>query len=364
LQPARPKKLPSLELGRFIAASLVTIAHLLPFVNQRAAAPGSPLFGGLQGPGALGVEYFFVLSGFVMMTAHYGDFGRVSSIPKFWWRRACRIFPMYWLALAIPVYALYGMLTPGFAAQLISLAPVTVSDFIAPAWSLRYETAFYIMFGLCLAPVIGKPLLCLWVLAVICIWGPFHAAAHFVANLPGPTLGPIIIGSHFLSFFEFYFFAGLAAGWLFMNLSPRAAVSRLICVAGLILFAAGLPWIDWGLAYGSPATIAVMAVFSAAFILGLAWLDTRGGSRFGEIASRLGAMSYPLYILHSVLMLAIDLYIPVPKHLGTAALYGFFAASLAGIYAVTAAATFWFDQPLQRLLRKLFKARSVEVHSA
>lgn len=63
-----------LELGRFIAASLVVLTHLLPQVNDYAALGGRELFHGWQPPGAIGVQYFFVLSGFVMMTAHIKDF--------------------------------------------------------------------------------------------------------------------------------------------------------------------------------------------------------------------------------------------------------------------------------------------------
>ncbi len=344
---ASPGKLRSLELGRFLAASIVAIAHLLLFINARAATPADQLFGGVEAPGALGVQYFFVLSGFVMMSAHYRDFGRWRSVPKFWWRRACRIYPMYWLALAIPIYYLYGMMTPHFSFGLLSLEPLTFPEFISPAWSLRYEIAFYIMFGLCLAPWFGKPLLICWVVAVFCLWGPFASLTHLEAVL----FGPAVIQGHFLSFFEMYFFDGLLTGWLFMKFAPGRGVALATLILGVAAFGLSLPLIDWGRAYGSPHVLAFVGLELGATMLGLAWLESHGTLRIARICGFLGALSYPLYLLHSALMLAEDRFIS--KHLSYGGVWAWFIILFAIMYALSAGATLLFDQPVQRLLRRI-----------
>jgi peptidoglycan/LPS O-acetylase OafA/YrhL len=374
--PHKPK-FGALESGRFIAASLVVITHVFVDVNSHAAIPGNTIFGGYEAPGAIAVQYFFVLSGFVMINAHYNDFGKISSTPKFWWRRACRIYPLYWLALLIPVYYLHGFLTPRSSFQLFSLQPSTVQDFIPPAWSLRYEIAFYLMFGLCLLPYIGKPLLAAWVLAVCWVCCP--AEIRDAINLPPPdTLNKIAarFAGHFLSIFEFYFFAGLAAGWAFIAVKPSNLWSLVSLTAGCVIIIMSLPFIEWGHSYGpagqaltfalgtgkrfivfkylnGPAIFAPITGFAfGCMILGLAGLERHGTLRFGKFAGWLGKLSYPLYILHAPLMLIVSVELHWLK-LGNAGLYWLLIVVLLSIYIICAMVTFLFDQPVQKQLRRI-----------
>jgi peptidoglycan/LPS O-acetylase OafA/YrhL len=342
-----------LEIGRFIAASTVVFAHLTGGVDGYAALPVHPIFDGLGRAGALGVQYFFVLSGFVMVSAHYNDFGKPGATLKFWWRRACRIYPSYWLALIIPIYYLHGFLTPSFSAQLFTLSPWHISDFIAPAWSLRYEMAFYMIFGLCLLPYVGKPLFALWVGLCVWRWVPGHML--HVLHLPPPFLLARLAkegGDHFLSFFDYYFFAGAAAGAILMRFSPGRRTSAALLVGGAVLLLLSLPQIKYGDSYGDPMTVLVEAGFIATLMLGLAGLERHGIIRLGKTAARLGAMSYPLYILHTVFLLWAWNELPRPK-LSPGGEYVVFFLAVVAIYGASALATFYFDQPVQRVLRRL-----------
>ncbi|MFX8653275.1 acyltransferase family protein, partial [Acinetobacter baumannii] len=51
--------------------------------------------------GRWGVCFFFVLSGFIIAHVHWKDLGSPDRVSGFLWRRLVRIFPTYWLALAI-----------------------------------------------------------------------------------------------------------------------------------------------------------------------------------------------------------------------------------------------------------------------
>ena len=136
---------------------------------------------------------------------------------------------MYWVALGIMFYYLFSGLTPPHAFQLISLQPSDIwEEFVPPAWTLRYEIAFYLVFGLCLLPYIGRPLLCAWVFAVVWHWTPpvlphfFQLPPmHFLDWIAHPSAG------HFFAPFEFYFFAGLLGGWVFTVFAFRRGVRRL-----------------------------------------------------------------------------------------------------------------------------------------
>ncbi len=120
--------------------------------------------------GWLGVEVFFVISGFVIPLsiasayAHYS----VQEFPRFLTRRLLRLEPPYLLSvfLALLLWQL-SAITPGFQgadaewnsgqilAHLLYLIPLTDYAWLQPVyWSLAWEFAFYILMGL-LFPLVG-----------------------------------------------------------------------------------------------------------------------------------------------------------------------------------------------------------------
>ena len=75
----------SLQAGRGIAAILVVIFHTASFVGGNSKYWHREwLARGLAGL-ALGVEYFFVLSGAVILLAHMDDIGRPATLPSYLW---------------------------------------------------------------------------------------------------------------------------------------------------------------------------------------------------------------------------------------------------------------------------------------
>lgn len=372
-QPDSSRTLGSLEIGRFLAASSVVFSHVLPDLSAHAA-DGHALLTGIAPPGPIAVEYFFVLSGFVMMLVHGPERGHLRAVPWFWWRRAARIYPLYWLALLVPAAYLYGSLDAPRLAGLLSLQPVGFPDFVPPAWSLRYEVSFYLVFGFWLLPWIGRPLLAIWVILVL--WRCWWAAPFGWSHWPVPPVPAALTNgflAEFLDSYDFYFFAGLLAGWAFHRFALRPPASLTALVTGLLALAYALSRVFWGYIYGRPFMRLELAFALATVIFAIARLEAAGLLRFGRWARRLGLMSYALYILHAPLMLLFDKSATGLKLASPALLALTFAVSLA-LYAAAAAATFWFDQPLQRRLRALprgliaalaptiFKARSAFSH--
>src|SRR5579884_3529098 len=84
---ARPGYLPGLDGVRALAVAGVLAYH--------AGV-------GWTGGGLLGVDVFFVLSGFLITTLLLGEHGRTGgvSLRRFWCRRARRLLPALFLALA------------------------------------------------------------------------------------------------------------------------------------------------------------------------------------------------------------------------------------------------------------------------
>src|SRR6476620_6207780 len=95
--------LPALDGLRGIAILLVMLLHFAPY------APGlqSPtvlldrLYLGLAGIGWMGVDLFFVLSGYLITGILYDTKGSKHYFRQFYARRFLRIFPLYYTALAI-----------------------------------------------------------------------------------------------------------------------------------------------------------------------------------------------------------------------------------------------------------------------
>jgi exopolysaccharide production protein ExoZ len=355
-----PARLRTLDYGRFIAASIVVLDHALWWVSHFAATPDIRLFGGFDLSGNIGVEYFFVLSAFVMLLAHAGDFGRVGSVWPFWWRRICRIYPVLWLVLLLS----FAVLTPprGGMALLgtFTLFSPLVTHYINPAWTLRYEAAFYILFGLALLPWIGRWLLGLWVAVLAWSLLPVpvenltpHALRHLLRaclfHHAGVLVSPISV----------LFVAGLLAAWLYLWRPLGAAAGAVLAGAGVLGLAA-LAWTTgWYSRFPGGLGFVALGTGFAALILGLAVLERAGTLNPGPLAGRLGALSYPLYVLHVPLLLAIGAPLTGRLHLGLVGLYGLLAAVLVIVYSASALLTDWFDRPVRRRLGALWAHRTL-----
>jgi len=145
---------------RGIAALLVVFAHTHDVSEKVAYEPLLKTFAPL---GACGVDLFFVISGFIMISVHWNDFLGVRSSRRFLLRRWIRIFPPYWVVTLI--LALTFALAPGLRHHwlgghsnvLLSLLLIPQYDpsaellIAAPllfvGWTLLYEMYFYYAFA-------------------------------------------------------------------------------------------------------------------------------------------------------------------------------------------------------------------------
>jgi len=349
-----PHRLPSADIGRFLAALLVMFDHLPWFVPAFAKTPHATFMNGWYPPGPFGTQYYFALAGFILMLVHHDDFGRPGAALTFWWRRAGRIYPVYWLALAITFWCLapYTRVTPGFAASSILLTPnVVANDFVGPAWTVRFEVIFYLMLGLCLLPRIGRFILIFWVALTIFACRPSgFLDPAWLHPLDSLTIEGGILW-HFCASFEFHFFAGLAAGWLYLRLTWSRRTSYALIAAAIAIFALTCRQDRYFYYYMLPWFMPFLSLGYALLILGFANLDRLRASPPGRLSRFLGQLSYPLYILHVALMLAFSIIFYNAFKLSPAGLYVLFFAVAAGIVAICILVTIFLDQPLQNVLK-------------
>ncbi|MFD9482840.1 acyltransferase family protein [Streptomyces sp. NPDC059991] len=152
LRPAT-SRLPSLTGLRFPAALLVFLNHTgLPFPGMRLMKDNGDAmdwFSVTRNAGALGVTFFFVLSGFVLSwSARENDTHRA-----FWRRRFAKIYPNYVISWGLAMILFASAYTPTRTAILNLLMLHTwvptwdvFSSVNTPSWSLGCEALFYACF--------------------------------------------------------------------------------------------------------------------------------------------------------------------------------------------------------------------------
>jgi peptidoglycan/LPS O-acetylase OafA/YrhL len=135
-----------LDITRAAASLMVAIAHGLLYLSSI-----NPI---LVGPGVffatLGVEIFFVLSGFLIAPSLLAVCRGELRARRFWVRRAWRTLPVYYIFFGVNV-ALYFAIAPErppSAAFLVFsqslLTPLQYSFFVE-SWSLAVEVWFYLL---------------------------------------------------------------------------------------------------------------------------------------------------------------------------------------------------------------------------
>lgn len=139
--------LEQLTFTRFIAAILIVVFHygknIFPFNIDGVTI--------LFQHANVGVSYFFILSGFVMVIA-YGNKKKINFF-KYITKRLARIYPIYFLAI---VFNLMYLIISDFQIDSTSLmlnilliqswVPGYALSFNAPGWTLSVEMFFYLTF--------------------------------------------------------------------------------------------------------------------------------------------------------------------------------------------------------------------------
>ena len=156
-------RVPQLDGLRSLAILPVLMIHLAPRVGRLAAL--APLWR----RGWVGVDLFFVLSGYLITGILLDTVGKPHFYRNFIARRTLRIFPLYFLSLALFTGAVYFYADRGPWASLKAWGnpgwfAVYLGNFVAafrdrncpiftftPLWSLQVEEQFYVFYPLLIA---------------------------------------------------------------------------------------------------------------------------------------------------------------------------------------------------------------------
>lgn len=289
-QGTQEARLDGLQAGRALAATMVAVFHannyILPdkIYNGEGAHP-------VLGLGYSGVEFFFVLSGFIMVFIHSRDFGKPDRTGIFLAKRFLRIYLLYWLILAavaataaaIPGLGPETLRDPAVLAGSALLLPMTVPPVIEVAWSLTHEILFYLIFALLIAkPSVG------WV-----AFGAWMAGCAAMA-VGKPFSFPLDV---VFSAYNFLFPLGMLAAFQFGRVHRQQALVALI--GGAVLFlGVGLSDVLGEVDWNKSLRTLLYGVGAMLIVIGLA----AGALRTPSLLVLLGNASYSIYLIHLPVM--------------------------------------------------------------
>ncbi len=360
-------RMPELDSIRGIAVLLVLFFHGFGFRYGVEGLSGLPkLFVAATLPGWMGVNLFFVLSGFLITGILLDAKPKADYYRTFYIRRALRILPLYYAVLLV----LAAITRTGWVNRQASWAYLGFSFFYlsnvtelfgVPSqytvlWSLAVEEHFYLLWPAAVRSLSRHRVVI--VAAVICLLCPCLRAFCFIRGYDSGAGYTWLVAD------------GLAAGALLAALvrgpwGTRATMSR---VTG-VLFAVSLLMFGAGYPFGIFRASRFLGVTLRGTALNLFFAGTvalavlAGTSRWKSVVDRpmlqfFGDISYGVYLIH---MLVFDLedyivgrFFPslsaARGHFGLMVLL--FSVAAAFTVAVASLSRWYFEEPFLRLKRR------------
>lgn len=314
---ARPAHVEALTGLRAVAASWVVLLHaqgfLAPYLNQ------VPVLRSLVSSGWLGVDLFFVLSGFVIGRSYVSELSkpRVRTVGRFLGNRVARVWPAWAVVTVLMGAWVWGMRRAGMNADvLVTHADASLTSlarqlsmthmwgepdfygrqFLLPGWSISAEWLAYLCFPLVAVVLHRLRRLPAWLLLAlaVAVMAPEALHAYFSGEVDGAQNWLVRIA------------CGFTAGVLAALASRRfertarvesaAFVGATLSVVGIVVVSLWSAWVK-GAEMADYSGMAV--VFFPVLVVSLTFTD-RGVAAFlarpGMVLG--GRMSYCLYLVH------------------------------------------------------------------
>jgi exopolysaccharide production protein ExoZ len=293
MQPKNAGKFVSVQAARGIAALLVAIYHG-QHVAQVADGGVLPL-GGFFAFGHAGVEFFFVLSGFIIFYIHRSDLDKPTKLAEYMRKRIYRIYPLFLFVMVFVTakFILKGEFDWLYFLKTVFLIPQPPYPMLIQSWTLVHEALFYLLFGVAILNLrVGCIALALWLAAFIFVtWARPDFDTGVVADSVATLVSP----------YNFLFLIGIAVAWLAEK--KPLSFPRAFALAGAIGFiATGLAENNRVFEQSTFASVWLFGVTSGLMLLGLVSAEAAGSLRVGRVGELLGDLSYPLYLIHGAVI--------------------------------------------------------------
>ena len=250
--------------------------------------------------GGAGVDFFFVLSGFIIFYVHQADISQPHRLGNYVRKRLSRIYPtyliiffaVYLLALALPStrsavpHDFWLILQASLLIPLdVDIVGGTGAPVIIAAWSLQYEMLFYALFALAIidrrlgiAAAVGVSIIVVTGLFVDDLSFPLSFIAQDVVLL---------------------FMLGMLGAWVCSNLKLSKRFSATSFYLGATLFVFAALDINLGAFLMSDWSNYAFGIASTLIVIGMVGLEDHGKKVMASPwLQTVGAASYALYLLH------------------------------------------------------------------
>ncbi|PSV21829.1 hypothetical protein C0W44_06380 [Photobacterium leiognathi subsp. mandapamensis] len=296
----------SIQVLRGICAILVVWVHSYNWVDDVYPSMGRNLFSF----GFIGVDIFFIISGFVITYVTVSK--KEQNVSVFLIKRFFRVVPLAWLAIItygfVSGYSIKDLLhDPSFIKSLFFIpidsaaqAPAYGYGFLIVTWTLTYELIFYVLFSISMG--INKKyrsLICSFMIVILMFSLQYISSGFLTLNTHKELTLPDI--SVFKSIYGvisnpmmLYFIAGMILAEIYIrlpnrNLSAVSGISILIIILCLsYLMMVNIP-------YNRLITVGPWCVLIVAAML--LW-ERLGKFEAPDFLISLGTLTYSLYLFH------------------------------------------------------------------
>ncbi|MFF3845067.1 acyltransferase family protein [Streptomyces sp. NPDC002328] len=297
VRPRAESRLRALDGLRLLAALMVCFYHYAGKNGEVAQSwnqsPGVkfPTLSQFATYGSLGVQFFFVISGFVICMSSWG-----RGLGDFFRSRVARLYPAYWAAIVLVTAA--GLILPVVSAPLRSdelllnftmlQQPMGAHRVLGVDWTLWVEVRFYALFALC---VVWRGVTYRRVVLFCCLW---TLAGVFARVADTPLTDELVMRDH-----APYFIGGLAL-YLIHRFGSDLLLWGIVAMSFLLgqRYSVTALWHPdmTGDFQRNPYVIQAIAflAFAAVAAVALGWTG-RANWRWLTVA---GALTYPFYLIH------------------------------------------------------------------
>ncbi|MEH2145034.1 acyltransferase family protein [Nostoc sp.] len=291
------KKLNLLQVYRGVAAVLVVLTHGNRIISRELHQDDLLQIFHF---GWIGVDFFFVLSGFIIFYIHQSDLGKPNKFKSFFFKRFIRVYPLYWSILATKIivslfntnkYSIYQRSANEIIKAVLLLPQdrsILESAFIGVSWTLNYEVFFYCIFGLLILrnTKISQSIICAWIIGIV---------LNLFNLLP---IGKVFLLRFIFDQHNLEFVLGCLAAYTISNYQFKFAASLIYASSFMLLLSVintkyeefNVSGISSLVAYGIPFMI---------LIIGSVYLEMSKTLKIPPILIYIGNASYSIYLTHA-----------------------------------------------------------------
>ena len=242
------------------------------------------------GLGNFGVDFFFVLSGFIIMHIHQADNRTFRDSKIYLYKRLTRVYPVYW-----PIAVILGLayfLIPSMSAvernisfiSSIFLIPMDGKPGLSVAWTLIHEVIFYSVFLLYfISSKVFYTALAIWALVITLV--------QFISFESGWY-------SYFFSILNLEFMMGVIAVKSIKHVKKNN-LGKVFSIIGVVIAVIALIYLS---DVGTNYLRLIFAFGMSLLMIGFIDMEERIKIRWSALLLLLGNASYSIYLIHNPLL--------------------------------------------------------------